>query len=155
MKKTNSNRPSKYRRLSQEEKLKVVTNRKKRGDVTRVAEITNKDTGHVSRVLRGKTEDERILNAAYNIARGRKPKSNSGPSQFEKISFVANTKKRGDVKRIAELLKVDNAFVSRVLNGKVKNERVLDMAYSILKKRSTVYSSRSARKTPITVEIVG
>jgi len=61
-----------YARLNYMQKLANYTGRKRRGDVALIAERTGYSTTHVSDVLGGKYSNERILNAAYDHARGRK-----------------------------------------------------------------------------------
>lgn len=67
----NSNRPSSYKKLSYTQKLVNYNQRKRFGDVTVIAERTGYSTAHVSDVLNGKYENSRIMNAAYDRARGR------------------------------------------------------------------------------------
>ena len=67
----NSNRPSSYQKLSYTQKLVNYNQRKRFGDVTVIAERTGYSTTHVSDVLNGKYENSRIMNAAYDRARGR------------------------------------------------------------------------------------
>ena len=68
---TNSNRPSEYATLSYTQKISR-TNRKMRfGDVARVAESTGFSPNYVSEVLSGKYTNERIVNQAYDLSRGR------------------------------------------------------------------------------------
>ena len=67
----NSNRPSSYQKLSYTQKLVNYNQRKRFGDVTVIAERTGYSTTLVSDVLNGKYENSRIMNAAYDRARGR------------------------------------------------------------------------------------
>lgn len=67
----NSNRPSSYQKLSYTQKLVNYNQRKRFGDVTVIAERTGYSTTHVSDVLNGKYENSRIMNVAYDRARGR------------------------------------------------------------------------------------
>lgn len=68
---TFSNRPSSYNKLSYMQKMSIVNRKLRIGDVTKVAESTGFSTTHVSDVLSGKYQNERILNEAYDTARGR------------------------------------------------------------------------------------
>ena len=49
-------------------KMTVFLSRKRRGDITRIAEDTNYSTSHVSRVTRGLRNNETIMNHAYRIS---------------------------------------------------------------------------------------
>ncbi len=53
------------------EKIVKVANRKRLGDVTRIAEATNYSPSHVSNTLAGRRYNTDILNAAYDITRRR------------------------------------------------------------------------------------
>jgi hypothetical protein len=67
----NNNRPSSYQKLSYMQKLVNYSQRKRHGDVTTVADRTGYSTTHVSDVLTGKYQNDRIMNAAYDRGRGR------------------------------------------------------------------------------------
>lgn len=75
MKKSNksnkSNIRGSYRKMSYNQKLAIVNNRKRRGDVSATAAATDFSPSYVSEVLSGKYLNERILNRAYDRARGR------------------------------------------------------------------------------------
>jgi hypothetical protein len=60
-----------YRKLSYSQKLAIVNNRKRHGDITATAIETDYSPNYVSEVLSGKHYNERILNRAYNRARAR------------------------------------------------------------------------------------
>ncbi len=60
-----------YRKLSYTQKLAIVNNRKRRGDVNTVSMETDFSPAYTSEVLSGKYINERIVNAAYDRARGR------------------------------------------------------------------------------------
>lgn len=68
---SNSNSRSSYRKLSYIQKLAIVNNRKRRGDVTAAAIDTAFSPSYTSEVLSGKYTNVRIINAAYDRARGR------------------------------------------------------------------------------------
>ena len=70
-----TNRPSSYKKLSYAQKLAIINRRQRNGDVTEVAKRTDYSTTHVSDVLSGKEFNLRILNAAYDLLRGRKENS--------------------------------------------------------------------------------
>lgn len=59
-------------RLSQTAKLAQINRRLRRGDVRKVAEKTGFTEGFVSAVLSGSSPNERVINVAYNMVRGRK-----------------------------------------------------------------------------------
>ena len=59
-------------RLSQSAKLAQINRRLRRGDVRKIAEKTGFTEGFVSTVLSGMNPNERIINVAYNMLRGRK-----------------------------------------------------------------------------------
>jgi hypothetical protein len=68
----NYNRPSSYKKLSYTQKLANYNQRKRHGDVVKIAWETDYSETHVSDVLNGKYENTRIMNKAYDNARGRK-----------------------------------------------------------------------------------
>lgn len=49
-------------------KMTVFLSRKRRGDITKIADNTNYSVSHVSRVTRGLRNNESILSAAYRMA---------------------------------------------------------------------------------------
>ncbi|MFW9948507.1 MAG: hypothetical protein ACFFKA_00100 [Candidatus Thorarchaeota archaeon] len=61
-----------YKRLNPTQKLVVVNSRLRHGDMSKVSKKTGFSSAKVSSVLRGKSENERILNVAYDITRSRK-----------------------------------------------------------------------------------
>lgn len=67
----NSNRPSSYNKLSYIQKVSRVNRKLRLGDITKVAENTGFSTTHVSDVLSGKYFNDRIVNEAYDVTRGR------------------------------------------------------------------------------------
>lgn len=71
MSKSKSNRPSEYVKRSYTQKISEVNRKLRFGDVTRVAESTGFSTNYVSEVLSGLYNNERVVNQAYDIARGR------------------------------------------------------------------------------------
>jgi hypothetical protein len=71
MSNSKSNRPSEYVKRSYTQKISEVNRKLRFGDVTRVAESTGFSTNYVSEVLSGLYNNERIVNEAYDIARGR------------------------------------------------------------------------------------
>lgn len=68
---TNSNRPSSYNKLSYIQKVSRINRKLRNGDVTRVSETTGFSTTHVSDVLSGKYFNDKIVNEAYDMTRGR------------------------------------------------------------------------------------
>ena len=67
----NSNRPTSYTKLSYLQKVSRVNRRLRMGDVTKFANTTGYSTTHVSDVLSGKYFNDRIVNEAYDMTRGR------------------------------------------------------------------------------------
>ena len=68
---TNSNRPSSYTKLSYIQKVSRINRKLRNGDITNVAETTGFSTTHVSDVIAGKYFNEKIVNEAYDVTRGR------------------------------------------------------------------------------------
>jgi hypothetical protein len=74
-------RPQRYKKLKPGAKLAVITSRKRRGDVTKVAQRVTSPSGYhysksyVSKVLNSQRSNSLIVNAAYDIARGRQKNS--------------------------------------------------------------------------------
>lgn len=66
-----TNRPSSYTKLSYIQKVSRVNRKLRLGDITKVAETTGFSTTHVSDVLSGKYFNDRIVNEAYDMTRGR------------------------------------------------------------------------------------
>lgn len=66
---------SNSKRLSTFEKLNVIATRKRRGDVTKVANRTGYSVSYVSEVLNYQYSNDAIVNAAYDIARKRKQRN--------------------------------------------------------------------------------
>lgn len=71
MKKNSSNRPSSYRKLTYIQKAALVNRKLRAGDITRIAENTGYSNTHVSDVISGKYFNDQLLNAAYDMTRGR------------------------------------------------------------------------------------
>lgn len=67
----NSNRPTSYTKLTYIQKATRINRKLRTGDITRVAEATGYSTAHVSDVISGKYFNDGILNAAYDMTRGR------------------------------------------------------------------------------------
>lgn len=66
-----SNRPSEYTTMSYTQKISRANRKLRSGDVTRVADYTGFSPNYVSEVLSGKYNNSRIVNAAYDLSRGR------------------------------------------------------------------------------------
>ena len=67
----NSNRPSSYNKLSYIQKVSRINRKLRNGDITNVASTTGFSTTHVYDVIAGKYFNERIVNEAYDVTRGR------------------------------------------------------------------------------------
>ena len=63
---------STYRKLPMTAKIAIINSRKRTGDATIVAERTGYSPNYVSEVLAGLYENKRVVNKAYDRARGRK-----------------------------------------------------------------------------------
>jgi hypothetical protein len=68
---TPSNRPATYNKLSYTQKISRINRKLRIGDITNVAAATGYSTTHVSDVISGKYLNERIVNEAYDVTRGR------------------------------------------------------------------------------------
>ena len=68
---TNSNRSSSYNKLSYIQKVSRINRKLRNGDITNVAETTGFSTTHVSDVIAGKYFNDKIVNEAYDVTRGR------------------------------------------------------------------------------------
>ena len=66
-----NNRPSNYQKLSYTQKISKINRKLRTGDVTLVAEATGYSTSHVSDVLAGKYNNQRIVNRTYDMTRNR------------------------------------------------------------------------------------
>jgi hypothetical protein len=68
---TVSNRPSTYQKRTYIQKTASINKRLRTGDVTRIAETTGYSTPYVSQVLNGLYFNDRIINAGFDMTRGR------------------------------------------------------------------------------------
>ena len=66
-----SNRPSEYMSLNYTQKISKVNRKLRLGDVARVADVTGLSSNYVSEVLSGRYRNEKIVNQAYDLTRGR------------------------------------------------------------------------------------
>lgn len=71
MNKPKSNRPDNYAKLTYIQKVSKINRKLRTGDITNVALNTGFSTGYVSEVLGGKYFNDRIVNRAYDMTRGR------------------------------------------------------------------------------------
>lgn len=69
---TNQNRPSSYNKLSYIQKVSRINRKLRLGDITKAAESTGFSTTHVSDVASGLYFNDTIVNALYDMTRGRK-----------------------------------------------------------------------------------
>ena len=67
-----------YRKLNSSAKLAVINSRMRRGDVGRVAKATGFSASFTSEVLSAKKSNDRIVNKAYDMTRGRMRNSVKG-----------------------------------------------------------------------------
>ncbi len=56
-------------------------------------------------------------------------------SQSEKLKIAFMNRRRGDVKKVAELTGYDPTMVSKVLSGVRNNKRIVNVAYDIARNR--------------------
>jgi hypothetical protein len=61
-----------YKKLQPVQKLVVVQSRLRHGDMSKVAKLTGFSSTKVTSVLEGNSENDRILNVAYDLTRSRK-----------------------------------------------------------------------------------
>jgi len=81
MKKAN-NRPETYVKLTYIQKVSRANRKLRRGDVTNVALETDYSVTHVSDVLSGKYFNDKIVNCAFNLTRGRQ----TNPTKISRLS---------------------------------------------------------------------
>ena len=60
-----------YNKLSYTQKISRINRKLRVGDITKVADMTGYSTTHVSDVISGKYSNDRIVNEAYDVTRGR------------------------------------------------------------------------------------
>jgi len=66
-----NNRPTTYQKLTYIQKVSRINRKLRTGDITSVANNTGYSTTHVSDVLNGNYFNDRIVNEAYDLTRGR------------------------------------------------------------------------------------
>jgi hypothetical protein len=67
-----ANRPTSYKTRTYIQKAAMTNRRLREGDISRIAERTGYSTTHVSDVLSGRRFNNRIMNRAFDMLRGRK-----------------------------------------------------------------------------------
>jgi hypothetical protein len=67
----NSNRPTSYNKLSYIQKVSRINRKLRTGDISKVAQTTGFSPNYTSEVLSGKYFNDRIVNEAYDVTRGR------------------------------------------------------------------------------------
>ena len=72
MRTVTTNRPANYRTRTYIQKSAMSNRRLREGDITRIADRTGYSTTHVSDVLSGRRFNNRIMNQAFDMLRGRK-----------------------------------------------------------------------------------
>ena len=65
------NRPTTYNKLTYLQKVSRINRKLRTGDITTVANTTGYSTTHVSDVLQGNYFNDKILNEAFDMTRGR------------------------------------------------------------------------------------
>ena len=68
---SSSNRPTSYSKLTYIQKVSKINRKLRRGDVVKVATEAGFSPNYTSEVLSGKGFNTRIVNAAYDMTRGR------------------------------------------------------------------------------------
>jgi len=68
---SNNNRPETYNKLTYLQKVSRINRKLRVGDITNVSNVTGYSTTHVSDVVAGKYINDRIVNEAYDVTRGR------------------------------------------------------------------------------------
>lgn len=63
---------SSYNKLTDEQKLNVIAQKRQHGDFTAVAKEMDYTPAYVSQVASGRMRNQRILNRVYNKVRGRR-----------------------------------------------------------------------------------
>ena len=66
-----SNRPSTYNKLTYIQKVSRINRKLRVGDIASIASNTSYSTTHVSDVISGKRFNDKIVNEAYDVTRGR------------------------------------------------------------------------------------
>jgi hypothetical protein len=66
-----SNRPNSYSKLTYIQKVSRINRKLRTGDISTIADATGYSTTHVSDVVSGKYFNDRIVNKAYDVTRGR------------------------------------------------------------------------------------
>ena len=66
-----SNRPSTYNKLTYIQKVSRINRKLRVGDIASIAATTSYSTTHVSDVISGKQFNDKIVNEAYDVTRGR------------------------------------------------------------------------------------
>jgi len=61
-----------YKKLQPVQKLVVIHSRLRHGDMSKVSKTTGFSSTKITSVLEGKTENDRIINVAYDLTRKRK-----------------------------------------------------------------------------------
>jgi hypothetical protein len=67
----NSNRPTSYNKLSYIQKVSRINRKLRTGDISKVAQTTGFSPNYTSEVLSGQYFNDRIVNEAYDVTRGR------------------------------------------------------------------------------------
>lgn len=71
MNNSKTNRPSNYKKLTYIQKVSKINKKLRIGDISNVAMETGFSNGYVSEVLNGNYFNDRIVNRAYDMTRGR------------------------------------------------------------------------------------
>lgn len=66
---------------------------------------------------------------------GNRPSTYKRISQSEKLKIAFMNRRRGDIKKVADRTGYDASMVSKVLIGVRNNERIVNVAYDVVRKR--------------------
>ncbi len=66
---------------------------------------------------------------------GNRPSTYKRISQSEKLKIAFMNRRRGDIKKVAARTGYDPTTVSKVLSGVRNNERIVNVAYDVVRKR--------------------
>ena len=75
------------KRTSPEKQLTIFNNRRRRGDIERIAEMTGFSKSHVSRVVNGLRNNETISYTAYTISKRRLTNAELAIGSSDEIGF--------------------------------------------------------------------
>jgi hypothetical protein len=63
---------TRYNKVQPAQKLATINSRLRHGDMSKLSKKTGFSSSLITSVIEGRTENERVLNVAYDMTRGRK-----------------------------------------------------------------------------------